>query len=283
MAVTNFIPEIWSASVLSALKTNLVAQGIANQNYSGDAKGNAVNITSITDPSIGDYTTHTDITIEQVTDATRQLLIDQQKYFAFEMDDVEAAQSVSGGALMAEATQRAAYGIAKEIDTHLLGVMAANVSAAAPDHVVEEATISTASDAYDALVDWSVLLDEADVPEQGRFAVVTPAFHGLLLKDQRFIAAGDEKGAAVRANGVVGTAGGFTIHKSNNLPDGPGAGAGKSMLAGYRDATTYVVQVNKVEAHRLEKRFADAVKGLAVYGSKVIRPTGLVTADIIVG
>lgn len=283
MAVTNFIPEIWSASVLSALKTNLVAQGVANTNYSGDAKGDAVNITSITDPTIGNYTEHSDITIEQVTDATRQLLIDQKKYFGFELDDVEAAQSVNGGALMAEASQRAAYGLAKEIDTYLLSTIASNVSASAPDHVIEEATISTASDAYDALVDWSVLLDEADVPEQGRFAIVTPAFHGLLLKDQRFIAAGDEKGAAVRANGVVGAAGGFTIHKSNNLPDGPGVGAGKSLIAGYRDATTYVVQVNKVEAMRLEKRFADAVKGLAVYGAKVIRPTGLVTADVIVG
>lgn len=282
MAVTNFVPEIWSAKLLSALKTNLVAMGITNQDYEGDAKGDAVNITSIVDPTIGDYTVHTDITIEDIDDATRQLAIDQKKYFAFELDDVEAAQSVSGGALMAEATDRASYGLAKTIDTFLLSTMAAGASASAPDHQIAEATINTAAGAYDALVDWAVLLDEADVPEQGRFAVINPALYGYLLKDDRFVATGDGTAAATRANGVVGSAAGFVIHKSNNLADGAGAGAGKAMIAGTRAACTMVVQVQKVEAMRMEKRFADAVKGLTVYGAKVTRPTGLVVADVIV-
>jgi hypothetical protein len=282
MAVSNFRPDIWSKYLLGALSATLVGRGCCNADYSGDATGGSVKITSIADPTIGDYTEHTDITIEDIDDATRSLLLDQKKYFGFELDDVEAAQAANAGGLMAEAVARAAYGLARAIDVYALSTMAAGASAAAPDHQVAESTISTATAAYDALVDWGVLLDQANIPEQGRFAVVTPAFHGKLLKDSRFIAAGDAAGAVARANGRVGEAAGFQILKSNNLPDGPGAGAGKSMIAGYTGATTLAVQVNKIEALRLEKRFADAVKGLTVYGAKVTRPTGLVVADVIV-
>jgi hypothetical protein len=284
MTVTNFVPDIWSARILTALSRTSVAGGCVNRDYEGDIKGggDSVKITSFTDPTIGTYTAHTDITIEDIDDATRSLLIDQQKYFAFELDDLEKAQSVNGGAVLAEATKRAAYGLKNTLDAFLFTTMAAGASASAPDHLVAEATISTASAAYEALVAWSVLLDNADVPEEDRFAVVTPAFHGLLLKDDRFVKAGDDLSAATRQNGRVGEAAGFSISKSNNLPAGPGAGAGTSMIAGYRGATTLAEQIVSVEAGRLEKRFADFVKGLHVYGAKVTRPTGLVVADVIV-
>jgi hypothetical protein len=284
MATTNFVPDIWSARILTALSRKHVAGGIVNRDYEGDIKGagDSVKITSFTDPTIGTYTSHSDITVEDIDDATRSLLIDQQKYFAFELDDVERAQVVNGGAVMAEVTKRAAYGLANTLDTFILSTLAAGASASAPDHLVAEATISTAAGAYDALVAWSVLLDQADVPEDDRFAVVTPAFHGLLLKDERFIKAGDDASQASRLNGRVGEAAGFTISKSNNLPAGPGAGAGTSMIAGYRGAATLAEQIVSVEGARMEKRFADMVKGLHVYGAKVTRPTGLVVADVIV-
>lgn len=284
MAVSNFIPDIWSARILAALSRASVAAGICNRDYEGDIArgGDSVKITNFVDPTIGVYTKHNDITIEDVDDATQALLIDQQRYFAFEVDDVEMAQAVNGGIVMQTATQRAAYGLKNVLDQYILTLMAAGASAAAPDHQVAEATISTASGAYDALVAWSVLLDQADIPEEDRFAVVTPAFHGLLLKDDRFIQAGDDIAAATRMNGRVGQAAGFEIMKSNNLPDGVGTGAGKAMIAGSRMATTLAEQIVSVEAGRMEKRFADFVKGLHVYGAKVTRPTGLVVADVIV-
>ena len=282
MAVTNFVPDIWSAAILSNLSTYLVADAVTNQDYEGDATGGSVKITSITDPTIGSYTAHNDITIEDIDDATRSLALDQKKYFAFELDDVEKAQSVNAGALMSQAINRASYGLRKAIDTYVLSQMGAGASASNPDHQVAEATVDTATKAYDALVDWSVMLDSADVPEEGRFVVVTPAFYGKILKDSRFIADGSAPGAATRANGRVGEAAGFQVYKSNNLPDGAGAGAGKAMIAGYTGATTMALQVNSVEAFRLEKRFADGVKGMAVFGVKVTRPSGLVVADVIV-
>lgn len=286
MAVINFVPDIWSARILTALSRRSVAAGIVNRDYEGDIArmGDSVKITNFVDPTIGNYTAHTDITVEDIDDATQSLLINQAKYFAFELDDIEKAQSVNGGAVMATATERASYGLKNVLDAFVLTTMAAGASASAPDQQVAEATVtSAAGDAYKALVDWGVMLDQSDIPEEDRFAVVTPAFHGLLLKDDRFVKAGDDTAAASRLNGRVGEAAGFDIYKSNNLPDGPGAGAGKSMIAGYRGATTLAEQIVSVEAARMEKRFADMVKGLHVYGAKVTRPTGLVVADVIVG
>lgn len=284
MATTNFVPDIWSAKILSALSRKHVAGGIVNRDYEGDVKsaGDSVKITSFVDPTIGTYTAHSDITVEDIDDATRSLLIDQQKYFAFELDDVERAQVVNAGAVMNEVTKRAAYGLANTLDTLVLSTLAAGASASAPDHLIAEATISTATDAYVALVDWGVLLDQADCPEDDRYAVVTPAFYGKLLKDDRFVKAGDSQSASTRGNGFIGQAAGFDLYKSNNLAAGPGAGAGTAMLAGHRSAATLAEQIVSVEGARMEKRFADMVKGLHVYGVKVTRPTCIVSADVIV-
>jgi hypothetical protein len=184
-----------------------------------------------------------------------------------------------GGAVLSEQARRAAYKLRDAADQHLATTMAAGVDAG---NLVAEQTLATPADAYDLLVDLGVLLDESDVPTEGRWTVVTPAFHGLLLKDDRFVGAGDEAGAGVRANGMVGSAAGFSIRKSNNTPDGPGAGAGKLVIAGYGGAVTYAEQINKVEAARKEKGFADIVKGLHLYGSRVVRPTALAAADVII-
>jgi hypothetical protein len=282
MAVTNFVPDIWSARILMNLSRTSVAAGICNSDYEGDTTvGDSVKITSITDPTIGTYS-GADITTEAITDATQSLLLDQKKYWSLYLDDVERAQAVNGGAILAAAVDRASYGLANTLDAYALGVIGAGASASAPDHQVAEATISTTTDAYDNLVTWAGMLDAADVPPENRYAVITPALYAKLLKDSRFVAAGDVQSAETRSNGLVGRAAGLEIFKSNNLPDGPGAGAGKLMLVGSRYAVTMAQQVRSTEAFRLEKKFGDGVKGLHVYGVKATRPTAIVAADIIV-
>ena len=280
MAITAFIPEVFSADLLVNLEKSLVygAPGVVNRNYEGEISqyGDTVHITSLADPTIGTYTSHTDIVTEQVTDSAQTLLINQAKYFSFEVDDIEKRQA--RGDVMSEQARKAAYRLRDVADQYIASVMAAGVNAG---NLIAESTI-TASGAYDKLVDLAVLLDEDNVPTEGRFVVITPKFHGLLLKDSRFIAAGDSAGAGVRANGVVGEAAGFSVRKSNNVPDGPGVGAGKLIIAGSDIATTYAEQIASVEADRLEKRFADFVKGLHLYGTKVVRPTALAAADVII-
>lgn len=281
MAIDAFKPEVWSADLLVALEKSLVygAPGVVNRNYEGEISqfGDTVRITSLADPTIGTYSAHTDITIEDVDDSAQTLLINQSRYFAFEVDDIEKRQA--RGDVMTEQARKAAYKLRDVADQYVAGVMAAGVDAG---NIIAEQTLAAAADAYDVLVDLSVALDEDDVPTEGRFVVVTPKFHGLLLKDDRFIAAGDSAGAGVRANGFIGEAAGFSVRKSNNAPNGPGAGAGKLIIAGSDIATTYAEQIASVEAFRRELRFADAVKGLHLYGTKVIRPTALAAADVII-
>ena len=277
MAVTNFIPTIWSARILTALSKTHVAGAICNRDYEGDANGEAVKITSITDPTINSYT-GADITTEDIDDATRSLTLDQKKYFSFYLDDVERAQAANGGALMAEATARAAYGLANTLDTYVLSLLHAGGTSFG-----NEQTITDATKVYNLLVDLGVKLDEADVPAENRWAVVTPAFHGALLKDSRFVATGDAVAVDSRMNGRVGEAAGFVIYKSNNLPASASgtSSTNKAILAGSTYATTMAEQLRSVEAFRLEKKFADGVKGLHVYGAKVTRPTAVVTADVV--
>jgi len=283
MAISAFKPEVWNANLLVALEKSHVygAAGVVNRDYEGDIAqyGDTVHITSLADPTIGTYTPHTDITIEDVDDADATLLIDQSKYFAFEVDDVEKRQALNGGAILTEQARKAAYKLRDVADAYVAGLMAAGVDAG---NLVAEQTLSTAASAYDLLVDLGTILTEDDVPFEDRWTVVTPKFYGLLLKDTRFVGSGDAQAAATRLNGIVGEAAGFSVRLSNNAPNGPGAGAGKLVIAGYDGAVTYAEQINKTEATRKEKGFADIVKGLHLYGAKVVRPKGLAAADVII-
>lgn len=280
MAITNFIPEVWSAKLLTALEKNLVygAAGVVNRDYEGEISqfGDTVHITNLVDPTIGSYTAHTDITIEDVDDGTATLIINQSPYFAFEVDDIEKRQARGG--VLDEQARRAAYLLRDKADQYVAGLMATGVDAG---NVIAESTVTSAT-AYDTLVDLGTLLTEDNVPFEGRWAIVTPKFYGLLLKDDRFVASGSESGSATLANGVVGSAAGLSIRVSNNAPDGPGAGAGKLVIAGTSIATTYAEQIAKVESFKMEKRFNEAIKGLHLYGAKVVRPTALAAADVIV-
>lgn len=284
MAVTNFVPDIWSARILTNLSVTSVAAGICNRDYEGDASvGDSVKITSITDPTITAYT-GSDMTPEDIDDATRALLLDQKQSFNFYLDDVERAQAVNGGAILAEAINRASYGLSNTLDAYVLDLMGAGVSTSNPDHLLTQAAIDSAAESYDLLVRMGALLDEANVPQENRWAVVTPSFYGLMLKDSRFVAAGDVAGSSTRANGMIGQAAGLTLYKSNNLPDGSlsTSNTSKLILAGSTYATTLAEQVRSVEAYRVEKKFADGVKGLHVYGARVTRSTAIVAADCVV-
>lgn len=277
MAISNFVPEIWSAQLLTSLKSSLVyaGPGIVNRNYEGEIAnaGDTVNITSISRPTIGTYTAHSDITVEDVDDATRQLVVDQSKYFAFEVDDIEKRQALGG--VMDEAANEAAYGLRDVADSYLSALMLDEVD---EDNVLDAVAIDTADEAIQALIDLSVVLDESDVPTEGRWVVAPPSFHGLLLKSDLFERVDASGSSETLRNGIVGRAFGFDVLKSNNTPDAT-AGGGNAVIAGSPIATSYAEQIAKVEAFRLEKRFADGLKGLHLYGAKVVRPTALAAID----
>lgn len=279
MAITNFIPEVWAATLQSSLKKSLVyAQaGVVNRNYEGEIaeSGDTVRITSISRPTIAPYVKNsTTITPETLTDAQRTLLIDQSKYFAFEVDDIDLRQSKSGGALMAEAATEAAYGLADLADQYVVGLYT-GVDSGNQVNSGSAVAITTGTLASTGLVNLKVELDEANVPTQGRYVVVPPWYHGLLLLSDTFVRVDASGTSEALRNGVVGRAYGFDVMVSNNAP--LVTGDDYLVLAGYPGAITYAEQIAKVEAYRPESAFSDALKGLHLYGAKLVRPNGIAT------
>ncbi len=169
--------------------------------------------------------------------------------------------------------RRSAWKLRDKADTFLASTLEAVVPVGNTIGTVGTPKVPTKDDAYEYLVDLSVLLDEANTPIDGRFVVVPAWFHGLLLKDERFIKSGTRRSDAAIRNGEVGEAAGFSILKSNNVPNT--TGTKYKIMAGHSIATAYVEQIVDVQTYKPEKRFGDAVKGLHVYGVKVVRPTNL--------
>jgi hypothetical protein len=268
----NFIPTVWAARLLKALDKALVygQTGIVNRDYEGEIKqsGDTVKIASIGDVTIGNYTKNTDInTPEILTDAEQSLLIDQAKYFNFYVDKIDQVQQNVNS--MDEAMRRAAYKLRDGQDQFIasayVDVPAANLIGSDGSPITP-----TNANAYEYLVDLGVLLDQANVPSEGRFCVVPSWFHARMLKDSRFVSAGTAKTDEVLANGMVGEAAGFRILKSNNVPNT--AGIKYKIIAGVDIAYSFAQQITDLETFKPEKRFGDAVKGLSVYGGKLVRP-----------
>lgn len=266
MSVDNFKPTIWSGSLLYWLRKNLVfAQpGVVNRDYEGDIaqKGDKVKIGMIGPVTVRSYVPNSDIADPDELSIDDQMLeISQDDYFHFQVDDVDARQT--GLALVGGGMERAAYALADTADQFLAGEM---VEAGTRLGVVP----STADTAYQGLVDASVALDDNLIPSAGRFAIVPPSFHGLMRKDDRFVKYDSETDVKVQAllNGSIGLAAGFAVLKSTNT--------GGHVICGSNISATYAEQISKVEAYRMQKRFADAVKGLHLYGAQVTRPEGIV-------
>jgi hypothetical protein len=286
MAITRFRPEIWSASLLVALQKRLVfaQSGVVNRDYEGEISeaGDTVRITSISDPTINTYTANsTVVTPEELTDAQRTLVVDQAKYFAFFVDDVDKRQAK--GEVMPTAMGRAAYKLADQADQFVAGLYTGIQSANAVNTgstVTFTAIGTTATEEFynKVLVPLAVKLDEANVPSEGRFCIVPPWGHAMLLLSSLFSRFDGQGTNAVSRNGAVGEAAGFTILKSNNTVV-PSAGR-NIVLAGVDSAISFAEQINKTEAYRPEAKFADAVKGLYLYGGKLVRPDALAYADV---
>lgn len=279
MSLTNFVPAVYAASTLAALDEALAygSEGVTNRDYEGDVSdfGGSVVINTVADPTIENYVPYTNLAGGNASTSPQTMNIDQKKAWSLNVDDVDRAQARDDNDFVTKVSARAAHLLAKSADAYIAAQMATAVTPGA------EVTVDAANEAYDLLVDLRTALSQNDVPIDGRWVVVTPAFHGWLLKDPRFVSSGDALGGTTRSNGVVGNAAGFTVLESNQVPNGPGAGAGRLLIAGHALATTYADQITKVEALRHPSQFVDILRGLHVYGAKVVRPSALVARDVI--
>ncbi len=319
MSVLNFKPEIWSKVILAALKKNLVygSPAIVNSDYEGEISGpgNTVKITQFGDPTISDYIPGSTITYQGLTDAGLSLLIDQSKSFAFEVDDVDRRQAA--GDMQAYLEDRAAYKLADTADQFLAGfytgvasqnILAGPVTTTSSSLTVgnyllpqpysegSTAALSHPADFYtQVLLPLKVRLTQANIPLTNRYCVVPPWAEALLEQTKAFISVTDMQGnpSQVFQNGFIGRADGFDIYTSNNAVEydsTPGSQTINSVSysytgawavqAGHPMALTYGEQISQTEALRLQTTFADGVRGLHVYGAKLVRPDAIAVAGV---
>jgi N4-gp56 family major capsid protein len=268
MAITNMLPSIWSARILLKLEKNLVfAQpGVVSKELEPEirASGDRIHLHSFNDLTISAYTRNsTTLSYEQLTDSRVTLLIDQAYSFSFKIDDLDAAQMKPK--LIDAAADRAAYQLAEQADGYVAGLYS-GASTSNPDNTIENSQF-TASNVYQKLVDLSVLMDQVNLPAEGRFIVVPPWVKGLLLQNSSFVTAA--KPDAV-LNGEIGQIAGIRILVSNNVKTTGTSPVVSHMMAGHASALAYAEQIVNVEGLRLEGSFADAVRGLHLYGAKVL-------------
>ena len=271
MAVTGFIPKLWSARLLNALDKSHVFANVVNRDYEGEIKkmGDTVHINTIGAVTIGTYTQNTDFSSGPETLATtdQTLTIDQAKYFNFQVDDIDAAQAA--GDIMDKAMTRAAYGLADASDKYIAGILAG--AADATNLVSSSAVALTSANVYENVVKMRTILDKANVPTAGRWLVIPPEMYALILLDDRFVKTGGEMAEGILRTGLVAQAAGFDIYLSNNCVSvNSNSTDTYTIVGGVDSAATYAEQIVSTEAYRPEKRFADAVKGLHVYGAKVV-------------
>lgn len=295
MSIVNFIPEVWSANILLTLRKRLVFGALCNRDYEGDISqaGDTVHIISFNDPTISDYSKNGTITWEVLTDAEQSLLIDQAKSFSFSVDDIDRKQALPG--FVQVVSQYAAYGLAQAMDSFISGVMAAHVDSG---NQLGPVTVNSADTAYELLLNLRGKLSKAAVPYEGRWVVVPTDLYSYLLQDNRFVRSDAAPGATVQT-GLLGGAGdgpevgtpmtspanyvgralGFHVYESQTIPVASGV---YTVLAGHGIATTLAEQIVETEALRLIDTIGDGIRGLHVYGAKVVRPTALADAAVTV-
>ena len=248
MAVTNFIQTIWSKKIQDDLELKCKLVDNCLRDYEGDCKyAQSVKILGVGEPTIGDYT-GADITIEEMTDKGQILTIDQAKYFAFYVDDVNKAQSVPG--LPEKYQEKAVHGLAVARDTHVANLIAAATNKT-PVTMTEEGFKKGVDDAI-------VALRERNFDEEGVIEI-TPA--GYALFKNHLITLSTNNPEYIK-KGIVGMYDNMEVIMSNNLKT-PGCVRGKKAIA-------FAGQINEVEALRAEKKFCDIIRGLDTFGAKII-------------
>lgn len=274
MAISNFISTVWSESLLSALDGKYIGVANCNREFEGDIKnrGDRVKICGVGPVTVFNYTKNTDFTsgAESLSDTEKTLVIDQAKAFNFQIDDIDRAQS--SPRLMNEAMRTAAAALAAAADKHVYSLFS-DAGATVKNSAATSANI------LDTLIEARTKLLEKNVTDPGDIVIeVSPAVASLIFKG-KLAYVGDE----ILESGCIGNVAGCRVYVSNNIATATDSTDKKSYskcIARSRRAIAFAEQLSEVDAYRPEKRFADAVKGLHLYGAKVVYPNEMVLLDI---
>jgi len=251
----------------------LVAKNFFNSDYEGEITdmGSTVKINQIGNVTISDYTRNQDMgPPEELSTVAQELIIDQAKAFNFQISDIDEIQMRAD--LMDSAMSRAAYNLAATQDEFLFKLISDGVS---PDNTEPGIVdITTADQAFSLMVKLRTFLTKSNVPNIGRNLAVPPEFIAKIFHDDRFTGTGGAFAESTLITGLVGRAMGFNIFEVNNMPNN------NELLAGHNLGATFASQIAKTEAFRMERRFADGLKGLSVYGAKITVPKAFAKAVV---
>lgn len=297
-----FSPTIFSQRVLNFFRTASVVEGITNNDYYGELGSYGDTVRIILEPTINvaAYTRGATVTSQALVDNEITLEISQANRFQFQVDDIEVKLShVNWESL---ATGSATYALKNAYDKEVLTFMSNSAKAnnylgdtGANGSIETFAALAGATavpillgfgggaavDPMNLLSRMAVVLDEAEVPEEGRYVVVSPRFMELLARtDSKLLSTDYNQGEGGLRNGLVmtGKLRGFSIYKTNNCPKG--IATVDHIIAGHMSAVATVSSIDKVEKIRSETTFADIIRGLHVYGRGVVRPESLVVAAV---
>jgi len=279
MSFADFIPEVWSAELLLNFERKLVYANLVSRDYEGEVSraGDTVHINTLSAVKISPYVPGTTtITVDDLSTTSQELKIDQANYFAFGVDDIDKRQAAASSNLVSAATENAGFGFAKEVEEYIVDLY----SGVDSGNDLGPVDLADGDDAYDLLIDMRTKCAEVDMPDVGRWCVVPPWVAGLLLNNDKFVrnAALGEKSSDALLNGHIGRAAGFDIYESNSNPVITSGGNDYLVWAGVPSAIGLVAQINEVEAYRSQTAFEDVVRGLQLFGAKLLRPDGIVTA-----
>ncbi len=271
MAITNFIPTVWSETLLKELDREYIGVRNCSRDFEGDikGKGSSVKIGSIGNITVFAYSKNTDIPAPHaLSDTATTLEIDQALAFNFQIDDIDRTQSQPK--LMKAAMKKAANALADCADKYVYELF---------PNATNENTLSYESVGYDTILDIIVaarqkLLINGVNSNTPTSLEVTPEVASIILR-AKILNSTDN--AETLENGLLGKIMGFDVYVSPNVVNASGR---HKCFVRTKRAIAFAEQLNEVEAYRPESRFADAVKGLHLYGAKVVYPKEFIVLDM---
>lgn len=270
-AYAAFIPEIWSKKLSTMLEKKCVMLQCVNRNYEGEISSQGDKVKIITPAQVAISTLGTSaITYSELEPTSQELVIDQQKFFAFKINDIAAVQANSS--IMEAHLENARRAIEQVQDSYLLS-QHTNVTAANTVGSDSSPVTLNKSTIYKYFVELAMKLKNSDAVSGGQrpWVVINPLVESYLLQSSEFIGAHNVADQTLR-DGAIGRIAGMDVLVSTNLTD---TDSKYYILAGTNEAITFASQLAKIETLRDKDSFSDLVRGLYLYGAKTVQPKAL--------
>ena len=289
----NFSPIIYSQKVQKFFRTASVVEAITNTDYAGEIEnfGDTVNIIKEPTITVSAYSRGAVVDTQDIVDDQIQLVVDQANSFAFKVDDIEERHSHVN--FEAIATSSGAYSLKNAYDQNVIAAMVAGVSSSSPDHLLGADSGSgqdqdvgfgdSEVDPVDTISKHNRLLNAADVPEENRWFLAGPEFVEQLGQANSKLMSDTTGNAAPLRNGKVlnGKIMNMDVYMTNNFAASSTSNFFK-VLGGHMSSTATANHIAKIEVIRHPESFSDVVRGLHVFGRKVLRDNALVLSHILI-